>query len=145
MKLIDKEKVVEEIRRIMAEEMSFFKDCSEDELEVTSSPVVYTRMEMLLSFLNTLEVKEIETTKTPKHSYFETIYHCGAEPIWKVGDILATYECYSDREGEYVYGEVIDVKNGENDWIYTMKGDLGEYEDVCEKELISQEAYKKNK
>ena len=41
--------------------------------------------------------------------------------------------------------EAIDVKNGENDWIYTMKSDFGAYEDVCEKELINQEAYKKNK
>lgn len=57
---ISKSAVVAEIRRIMAEEMSFFEDCCEDELEYTSSPVVYTRMEMLLSFLDTLEVKEVQ-------------------------------------------------------------------------------------
>lgn len=44
----------------MAEEMSFFEDCCKDEFENSSSPVVYTRMEMLLSFLNTLEVKEVD-------------------------------------------------------------------------------------
>lgn len=60
---IDKSAVVAEIRRIMAEEMSFFKDCCNDELENTSSPVVYTRMEMLLSFLGTLEVKEVDSDK----------------------------------------------------------------------------------
>lgn len=133
MKLIDKEKVVEEINSVLD---------SYDPNEITSGRYALVK---LRDFLDTLEVKEIEAAKTPKHSYFETIYHCGAEPIWKVGDILAAYECYSDREGEYVYGEVIDVKNGENDWIYTIKSDFGEYEDVCEKELISQEAYKKNK
>ena len=47
----------------MAEEMSFLKDCYKDELENTSSPVVYTRMEMLLSFINTLEVKEVDLEK----------------------------------------------------------------------------------
>ena len=60
---IDKAAVVAEIRRIMAEEMSFFKDCCKDELENTSSPAVYTRMEMLLSFLGTLEVKEVDLDK----------------------------------------------------------------------------------
>lgn len=60
---IDKSAVVAEIRRIMAEEMSFFKDCCNDELENTSSPAVYTRMEMLLSFLDTLEVKEVDSDK----------------------------------------------------------------------------------
>ena len=63
---IDKAAVVAEIRRIMAEEMSFFKDCCNDELENTSSPAVYTRMEMLLSFLGTIEVKEVENTELLK-------------------------------------------------------------------------------
>lgn len=60
---IDKSAVVAEIMRIMAEEMSFFKDCCNDELENTSSPAVYTRMEMLLSFLDTIEVKEVDLEK----------------------------------------------------------------------------------
>jgi len=60
---ISKAAVVAEIRRIMAEEMSFFKDCCKDELENTSSPAVYTRMEMLLYFLDTLEVKEVDLEK----------------------------------------------------------------------------------
>ena len=97
--------------------------------------------------LDTLEVKDIETPKVPKHSYFETIYHCGTEPMWKIGDTLAVYEFYSDREGEHVYGKVVDVRNDEtyDDWVYTMKRDFGEYEDMCENELISQQAYRKNK
>lgn len=135
MKLIDKDKVVEEINSVLD---------SFDPNEITSG-----RYELvnLRDFLNTLEVKEIETAKVPKHSYFETIYHCGTEPMWKVGDILATYECYSDREGEDVCGEVIGVKKDEThgDWLYTMRRDFGKYEVIYEKELISQEAYKKNK
>lgn len=68
---ISKAAVVAEIRRIMAEEMSFFKDCCKDELENTSSPAVYTRMEMLLYFLDTIEVKEVgnvwhDASETPK-------------------------------------------------------------------------------
>lgn len=135
MKLIDKEKVVDEINGILN---------SYDPNEITSGRYELVK---LREFLDTLEVKEIEAAKTPKHSCFETIYHCGAEPLWKVGDILATYECYSDSEGEDVYGEVIGVKKDEthDDWIYTMKGDFGAYEDICEEELISYEAYKKNK
>ena len=65
--LIDKSALVAEIERIMAEEMSFFKDCCEDELENSSSPAVYTRMEMLLSFLNSLEVKELPKWKKTIH------------------------------------------------------------------------------
>ena len=57
---IDKSAVVAEIKRIMAEEMSFFEDCCKVELENSSSPAVYTRMEMLLSFLDTLDVKEVD-------------------------------------------------------------------------------------
>lgn len=72
MKLIDKSTVVAEIERIMAEEMSFFKDCCKDGLENTSSPIVYTRMEMLLSFLNTLEVKDMDEMikNAEDHAYF---------------------------------------------------------------------------
>ena len=57
-KYISKAAVAAEIERIMAEEMSLFKDCCKDELENTGSIVVYTRMKMLLSFLDTLEVKD---------------------------------------------------------------------------------------
>lgn len=79
---IPKSAVLAEIERIMAEEMSFFKDCCKDGLENTSSPVVYTRMEMLLSFLNTLEVKEMDEVikNAEDHAYF-----AGSEAMrWKL-------------------------------------------------------------
>lgn len=55
---IKKSSVVAEIERIMAEEMSLFKECCKDGLDNTCSVVVYTRMKMFLSFLDTLEVKD---------------------------------------------------------------------------------------
>lgn len=92
-------------------------------------------------FLDTLEVKEIKTSVIPKHSYFEHIYHCGSEPMWKIGDVLAVYEFYSDHEGEHVYGKITDVKMSEDeDWLYTFENGEVLYENM----LISEEAYKKN-
>ena len=98
-------------------------------------------LKKILSFLDTLEVKEIETPIIPRHSYFEEIYHCGSEPRWKIGDVLAVYEFYSDYEGEYIYGKITDVKMDETeDWCYTFEnGDM-----VYENRLISDETYKKN-
>ena len=98
-----------------------------------------------VEIINELEVKEIEEPKNPKHSYFDSIYHCGSEPRWKIGDILAMYEFYRDYEGEYVYGEIIDIKLDEefNDWLYSFKGGEEEIE-TYEYELIREEAYKKN-
>lgn len=75
---IPKSAVLAEIERIMAEEMSFFKDCCKDGLENTSSPVVYTRMEMLLSFLNTLEVKEVDLEKE-FNNYAKNILACDVQ------------------------------------------------------------------
>ena len=91
--------------------------------------------------IDTLEVKEEETPVIPKYSYFEEIYHCGSEPRWKIGDVLAVYEFYSDYEGEYIYGKITDVKMDETeDWCYTFEnGDM-----VYENRLISDETYKKN-
>lgn len=90
---------------------------------------------------DTLKVKEVETSVIPKHSYFEEIYHCGSEPRWKIGDVLAVYEFYSDYEGEYIYGKITDIKMDETeDWCYTFEnGDM-----VYENRLISDETYKKN-
>ena len=98
-------------------------------------------LEKIEKFLATLEVKEIETPVIPKHSYFEEIYHCGSEPRWKIGDILAVYEFYSDYEGEYIYGKITDVKMDETeDWCYTFENGDMVYENI----LISDETYKKN-
>lgn len=142
-KYIDKEKVIAELKRRIK---SIPKDETDERLKSVYGNECFV-LEGLLSFLDTLETKDIEPTKVPKYSYFETIYHCGTEPMWKIGDVLAVYEFYSDREGEDVYGEVIDVKMDEydSDWVYTVKGDFGGYEEICENELIREEAYKKNK
>lgn len=95
----------------------------------------------VISVIDTLKVKEVETSVIPKHSYFEEIYHCGSEPRWKIGDVLAVYEFYSDYEGEYVYGKITDVKMDETeDWCYTFEnGDM-----AYENRLIRDETYKKN-
>lgn len=97
--------------------------------------------ESIISLLDTLEVKEVETPVIPKYSYFEHIYHCGSEPRWKIGDVLAVYELYSDHEGEHICGKITDVKMGENeDWLYTFENGDVEYENT----LIRDETYKKN-
>lgn len=87
-------------------------------------------------------IETIEKDSTPKHSHIESIYHSGKEPTWKVGDILAEYEFYSDREGEIVHGEVTKVGYDKKfeDWFYEFdKGAV-----IFEEELITNEAYKKN-
>ena len=142
--MIDKATVIAKIKGLIQANNLYLSESKTDEIRFQKVGA-YSVLNDLLHFLDTIETKEIETAKVSKYSYFETIYHCGMEPMWKIGDILAVYEFYSDREGEYVYGEVIDVKKDEtyDDWIYTMKGDFGGYEDIYEKELISQQAYKK--
>ena len=125
MKLIDKNELLEELKKLKQ--------------NLSASPIVV--IEDVKSLVESLEVKEVETSVIPKHSYFEEIYHCGSEPRWKIGDVLAVYEFYSDYEGEYIYGKITDVKMDETeDWCYTFEnGDM-----VYENRLISDETYKKN-
>jgi len=118
---IDKDLVVEELKRLR---------------EIQSSPIVLC--DDVLSFIDSLETKELEN-KIPEYGYFETIYHKGAKPIWKVGDVLAIYEFYSDREGELIFGKVIEVIEEEHDWIYVFE-DGGRIEEAT---LIQNEAYVK--
>jgi hypothetical protein len=48
----------------MAEEMKFYETaCKEGDEEVSSSPMVYTRLQILRSCINTLEVKEVDLEK----------------------------------------------------------------------------------
>ena len=117
---IDKSAVVAEIRRIMTEEMSFFKDCCNDELENTSSPAVYTRMEMLLSFLDTLEVKEVDSDKC--EDGYERGYERGYEQAikkaceWIHTAIYLDYEYGIDHRYETLEDLLDDFKKA-------MKGD----------------------
>ena len=100
-----------------------------------------------IEIINNLETKEINDVETPKHSYFEEIYHVGSEPRWKIGDTLAMYEFYSDYEGTYIYGEIVDIKMDEEygDWCYSFKnGEDGDNE-IFESELIREEAYRYKK
>ena len=61
MKLIDKEALVAEIDKAMAEEMNLYEiACKEGDEEVSSSPIVYIRLQMLRSTIDTLEVKEVD-------------------------------------------------------------------------------------
>lgn len=139
--LIDKDAIVAEIERRIEENKAEIQRAIHKHLEEYFEGYEDALVLFKEKFINTLEVKEIETSVIPKHSYFEHIYHCGSEPRWKIGDVLAAYEFYSDYEGEYMYGKITDVKMDEDeDWLYTFEnGDV-----YYENGLISDEAYKKN-
>ena len=62
MKLIPKDAVLAEIDKVMAEEMKFYETaCKEGDAESSSSPMVYTRMQMFRTFIDSLEVTEVAT------------------------------------------------------------------------------------
>ena len=90
--------------------------------------------------LDSIEIKE---DTPPEHGYFKTVYICGKKPRWKIGDNLACYEFYSDREGEFVFGDVVKVELNEDydDWLYTFDDGCTE----CESQLLEAEAYKNGK
>ena len=64
------------------------------------------------------------------------------KPHWNVGDTLAYYGFYSDREGECVFGKVTNVEFDEEqcDWFYTFE-DGSVYD---EQSLLEDQTYKKN-
>ena len=98
-------------------------------------------VERLARYFFELGLKKKEY-KQPEYSYLETVYRCGKKPRWNIGDILAYYEFYSDREGECVLGKItkVDFDEEQCDWIYTFE-DGG----VCnEQTLLEEETYKKN-
>ena len=130
MKLIDKAAVVAEIKRRIKIHHDYGHYNAEQE---------FTKV---LSFLDTLEVKEEVEYKQPEYSCFETTYQCGKKPRWNIGDILAYYEFCSDREGEYVLGKVTKTEYDEEqcDWFYTLES--GRVYD--EQSLLEEETYKKN-
>lgn len=58
---VDLDKIVAEIERMMAEEMALFEESLKDDShEISAAPVVYTRLQMLLSAINTIEVKDVD-------------------------------------------------------------------------------------
>jgi len=126
MKLIDKDALVAEIERRIKEHHSGYLVCLKD----------------ILSFINTLEVKDLAECKQPEYSCLETIYQCGKKPHWNIGDTLAYYESCSDREGMCVLGKItkVDFDEEQCDWIYTFeKGSIYD-----EQSLLEEQAYKKN-
>ena len=61
---ISKSAVLAEIDKVMAEEMKFYETaCKEGDEEVSSSPMVYTRLQILRSSINSLEMKEVDINK----------------------------------------------------------------------------------
>jgi len=61
MKLIPLDAVLAEIDKIMAEEMGFYETaCREGDEEISSSPMVYARLQMLRASIDSLEAKEVD-------------------------------------------------------------------------------------
>ena len=60
-KYIQLDAVLAEIDKVMAEEMKFYETaCKEGDEEVSSSPMVYTRLQILRSSIDALEGKEVD-------------------------------------------------------------------------------------
>ena len=73
--LIDKSALVAEIERMMAEEMALFEESLKDDShEISAAPVVYTRLQMLLSAINTLEIKEVDLEKHLKEDIEDVFF-----------------------------------------------------------------------
>ena len=75
----------------------------------------------------------------PEYGYLSTMYNCGKNPRWNVGDTLAYYICTSNEEGEFIIGKVktVEFDKDVEDWIYTF-----ENEDIyTEEELRMYEVY----
>lgn len=134
---IDKAAVVAEIKRQLSA-IDNFPELTATQVAVSEgNKVILTK---LLSSLDNLEVKEVVECEQPEHSCFE--YQCGKKPHWNIGDTLAYYEFYTDREGEHVLGKVtkVDFDKEQCDWFYTFK-DGSVYD---EQSLLEDETYKKN-
>lgn len=86
--------------------------------------------------------KQQQEDEQPEYSFIETIYRCGKNPRWNIGDTLAYYEFTSDSEGEFVLGKVTNVEFDKEyeDWLYTFE-DGSQYD---EESLLSDKTYKKN-
>lgn len=82
-KYIPLDAVLAEIDKVMAEEMFFYETaCKEGDEEVSSSPMVYTRLQMLRSTINTLEVKEVDLEKETKKWWKERLHLNPENQLW---------------------------------------------------------------
>lgn len=143
--LIDKSAIVAEIERRISNHNKKLRHASnEDFVSSWASDEENQKLALvaLIPFIDTLEVKEVVECKQPEYSYFKTTYQCGKKPRWNIGDTLAYYEFYTDREGEHVLGKVtkVDFDKEQCDWFYTLEG--GSVYD--EQSLLEDETYKKN-
>lgn len=130
---IDKDAVVKELEKRIKK----LKDIHFD--TVTSYAREISGLERLLSFLDTLETKELEEHEQPEYSCFETVYRCGKKPLWNPGDTLACYELdLNGEEDEYVFGKVDKVIFDQDDWFYIF--DNGNI--FKEQILLEEETYK---
>ena len=93
--LIDKDAVLAEIDKAMAEEMKFYETaCKEGDEEVSSSPMVYTRLQMLRSSINSLEVKEVDLDKPFEGIKVQTSMESGS-----LDEVIVTTK-YKAQKGE---------------------------------------------
>ena len=93
MNLIDKDAVVAVIERMMAEEMAIFEESLKDgSLEVSAAPVAYTRLQMLLSAVNAIEVKEVVRINTSLSDIDDDLKKLGIDPDSKQAKMLK--DCY---------------------------------------------------
>lgn len=103
------------------------------------SPFSEEEYNEMMGFLNAQRPKE----------YGHNVWHAGTQPEWKVGDILAYYECTTDHEGEYCIGKITTVEFVEEyqDWFYTFENGTGDIEEslsIDECYTISEEYYNKH-
>ena len=127
-------KQVEQIRA----EIERQKDVFRPSIASINGSSVKIVLQDLLNFIDDME----EEVQQPEYSCIETTYKCGKKPHWNIGDTLAYYEFYSDREGEYVLGKVTNVEFDEEqcDWFYTFENGS-----ICdEQSLLEDQTYKKN-
>lgn len=92
--------------------------------------------------------KWLEAQRPKEYGY--TTWHAGTKPEWKVGDILAYFECSTDHEGEHLIGKITTVKFDEEyqDWFYTFENGTGDTEESLSSEecyTISEEYYGKHR
>jgi len=81
--------------------------------------------------------------------YGHNIWHAGTKQEWKVGDILAYYECSTDHEGEYFIGKITKVyyEPYYEDWFYEFDDGCGATEESLSADecyTISEEYYNKH-
>ena len=85
---IDKAAIVAEIKRL--------KTIYNDD-ENIRHVAKYNILVDILSFIDTLEVKEIEECEKSEYGCLRTEYIIGEKPQWNIGDVLAI--CTSNEEG----------------------------------------------